>query len=295
MIIVADAGSTKTDWRILNDSKDIIIKTNGINPAVMSQKQIYDILQNELYPQLIQNGIIYKINSEIESKDSIKVYYYGAGCTVPNIPKIRILLQEIFGQRSEIEVESDLTAAARALFGRDEGIACILGTGSNSGLYDGHRITCKIPAMGYILGDEGSGAVLGRMFLNALYKGRLPEILLKEFEAQFSMTLDDIISNVYHGNTPGKFLASTSGFIASHLNIHKVADIVVENFRAFFKNNVKQYSRPELEIGIVGSLAFVYHDQLITAANMENVKVGTILKSPLEKLIDYHRMTIDNI
>lgn len=295
MIIVADAGSTKTDWRILSDCKDIIIKTNGINPAVMPQKQIYNILQNELYPQLIQNGIIDKINSEKELTGFTEIHYYGAGCTVPNIPKMRIILQEIFGPKSKIEVESDLTAAARALFGHDEGIACILGTGSNSGLYDGHNIICKIPAMGYILGDEGSGAVLGRLFLNALYKGRLPKALLKEFETQFSMTLDDIIGNVYHGNAPSKFLASTSIFIAKHLDIDKVTDIVVENFRAFFKNNIKQYERPELKIGIVGSLAAIYHEQLMTAAHMENVKIGIILKSPSEKLIDYHRMKIDNI
>lgn len=290
MIILADAGSTKIDWLILDKNKEIAIKTNGINPAVMSQSQISDILHNELHPQLLNNDVIDKGNSKINSGNHIEVHYYGAGCTVPNIPKMKILLQEIFGPGAKINVESDLGAAACALFGNNKGIACILGTGSNSGLYDGQRIIHKVPAMGYILGDEGSGAVLGRLFLNALYKGLLPEELLGEFEKQFSITLDDIISNVYHGNSPSKFLASTSVFIAKHLDIKQVENIVIENFRSFFRNNIKQYSHPELEVGIVGSIACIYHKQLMKAADIENIKIRMILKSPSERLAEYYKM-----
>lgn len=290
MIILADAGSTKIDWLILDKNKEIAIKTNGINPAVMSQSQISDILHNELHPQLLKNDVIDKGNSKINSGNHIEVHYYGAGCTVPNIPKMKILLQEIFGPGAKINVESDLGAAACALFGNNKGIACILGTGSNSGLYDGQRIIHKVPAMGYILGDEGSGAVLGRLFLNALYKGRLPEKLLGEFETQFLTTLDDIISNVYHGNSPSKFLASTSVFIAKHLDIEQVENIVIENFRSFFRNNIKQYSHPELEVGIVGSIACIYHKQLMKAADIENIKIQMILKSPSERLAEYYKM-----
>lgn len=290
MIILADAGSTKIDWLILDKNKEIAIKTNGINPAVMSQSQISDILHNELHPQLLKNDVIDKGNSKINSGNHIEVHYYGAGCTVPNIPKMKILLQEIFGPGAKINVESDLGAAACALLGNNKGIACILGTGSNSGLYDGQRIIHKVPAMGYILGDEGSGAVLGRLFLNALYKGLLPEELLGEFEKQFSITLDDIISNVYHGNSPSKFLASTSVFIAKHLDIKQVENIVIENFRSFFRNNIKQYSHPELEVGIVGSIACIYHKQLMKAADIENIKIRMILKSPSERLAEYYKM-----
>ena len=290
MIILADAGSTKVDWLILGNNKDRTIKTNGINPAVMSQSQISDILHNELRPQLLENGVIDNCNSNINLENYIEVYYYGAGCTVPNIPKMKIMLQEIFGLGAKIEVESDLTAAACALFGNNKGIACILGTGSNSGLYNGQHIIHKVPAMGYIHGDEGSGAVLGRLFLNALYKGLLPEGLLVEFERQFSITLDDIISNVYHGNSPSKFLASTSVFIAKHLDIKQVENIVIENFRSFFRNNIKQYSHPELEVGIVGSIACIYHKQLMKAADIENIKIRMILKSPSERLAEYYKM-----
>lgn len=290
MIILADAGSTKVDWLILGNNKDRTIKTNGINPAVMSQSQISDILHNELRPQLLENGVIDNCNSKINLGNYIEVYYYGAGCTVPNFPKMKIMLQEIFGLGAKIEVESDLTAAACALFGNNKGIACILGTGSNSGLYNGRHIIHKVPAMGYILGDEGSGAVLGRLFLNALYKGLLPEELLGEFEKQFSITLDDIISNVYHGNSPSKFLASTSVFIAKHLDIKQVENIVIENFRSFFRNNIKQYSHPELEVGIVGSIACIYHKQLMKAADIENIKIRMILKSPSERLAEYYKM-----
>ena len=295
MVILADAGSTKIDWLILDKNKDITIKTDGINPAVMTQSQISDILQRELRPLLLENGVMDSVNSKTNPENNIEVHYYGAGCTPPNIPKMKTMLHEIFGQDAKIEVESDLTAAARALFGNNKGIACILGTGSNSGLYDGQHIVYKVPAMGYILGDEGSGAVLGRLFLNALYKGRLPEELLRKFETQFSTTLDDIISNVYHGSSPSKFLASTSVFIARHLDIKQVEDIVIDNFRSFFRNNIKHYSHPELEVGIAGSIASIYHEQLMAAADMEDIRIRMILKSPSERLAAFHKMEVNRV
>ncbi len=289
MIIVADAGSTKTDWRILEGTGDTVIRTSGINPAIMSESQICDILKKELRPQLAQSGILSERCNSGHRSDDIEIYYYGAGCSQQNVPKMKKLLQNIFGTGSKTEVESDLTAAGRSLFGRDKGIACILGTGSNSGLYDGNNITYKVPSMGYILGDEGSGAVLGKLFLNALYKGRLPEPLLKEFEEQCSTDIDDIIQNVYRGNTPSKFLASLSVFISSHIDVDGVADIVVSNFRSFFRNNTSQYNYPELEVGIVGSIARIYRTQLLEAAQAENVRIGCILQSPAERLVEYHK------
>ncbi len=289
MIIVADAGSTKTDWRILEGTGDTVIRTSGINPAIMSESQICDILKKELRPQLAQSGILSERCNSGHRSDDIEIYYYGAGCSQQNVPKMKKLLQNIFGTGSKTEVESDLTAAGRSLFGRDKGIACILGTGSNSGLYDGNNITYKVPSMGYILGDEGSGAVLGKLFLNALYKGRLPEPLLKEFEEQCSTDIDDIIQNVYRRNTPSKFLASLSVFISSHIDVDGVADIVVSNFRSFFRNNTSQYNYPELEVGIVGSIACIYRTQLLEAAQAENVRIGCILQSPAERLVEYHK------
>lgn len=289
MIIVADAGSTKTDWRILEGTGDTVIRTSGINPAIMSESQICDILKKELRPQLAQSGILSERCNSGHRSDDIEIYYYGAGCSQQNVPKMKKLLQNIFGTGSKTEVDSDLTAAGRSLFGRDKGIACILGTGSNSGLYDGNNITYKVPSMGYILGDEGSGAVLGKLFLNALYKGRLPEPLLKEFEEQCSTDIDDIIQNVYRGNTPSKFLASLSVFISSHIDVDGVADIVVSNFRSFFRNNTSQYNYPELEVGIVGSIAYIYRTQLLEAAQAENVRIGCILQSPAERLVEYHK------
>lgn len=289
MIIVADAGSTKTDWRILEGTGDTVIRTSGINPAIMSESQICDILKKELRPQLAQSGILSERCNSGHRSDNIEIYYYGAGCSQQNVPKMKKLLQNIFGTGSKTEVESDLTAAGRSLFGRDKGIACILGTGSNSGLYDGNNITYKVPSMGYILGDEGSGAVLGKLFLNALYKGRLPKPLLKEFEEQCSTDIDDIIRNVYRGNTPSKFLASLSVFISSHIDVDGVADIVVSNFRSFFRNNTSQYNYPELEVGIVGSIACIYRTQLLEAAQAENVRIGCILQSPAERLVEYHK------
>lgn len=164
MVVLVDSGSTKTDWCVTCGERRVFVNTKGINPVVQSDDEILDILKTEFLPSLMREGI------SLRDADSLSVYYYGAGCTKEKTPRVVSMLRQIFGECASIEVRSDLLAAARALFGHGEGIACILGTGSNSCLYDGEDIVANTPAMGYILGDEGSGAVLGRIFLNALFK-----------------------------------------------------------------------------------------------------------------------------
>lgn len=282
MVVLVDSGSTKTDWCVTCGERRVFVNTKGINPVVQSDDEILDILKTEFLPSLMSERI------SLRDADPLSVYYYGAGCTKEIIPRVVSMLRQIFGECASIEVRSDLLAAARALFGHGEGIACILGTGSNSCLYDGEDIVANTPAMGYILGDEGSGAVLGRVFLNALFKGKLPSALRDEFLRKENLTLADIIENVYRGHMPNRFLASISIFISQHLDDRILCEIVTDNFRLFFRNNIYPYNRKDLEIGAVGSIAFVYEKLLRKAAELEGLAICKVLKSPLENLIAYH-------
>ena len=177
--------------------------------------------------------------------------------------------------------------AAHALCGHQEGIACILGTGANSCLYDGERIVQNTPALGYILGDEGSGAVLGRKFINALYKGRLPQGLREAFEQEMNLTMSTVIQRVYKEPQANRFLASLSLFIGKHLDVPEVRQLVVENFRDFLRNNVKPYGRPELPVSFVGSMAYHYESELREAVQLEGLVVGKILKRPGSSLVRF--------
>ena len=160
-----------------------------------------------------------------------------------------------------------------------------MGTGANSCLYDGHAIVKNTPALGYILGDEGSGAVLGVKFLNALYKGFMPEQVLADFQQDMKLTVADVITRVYRQPMANRFLASLSPFIKSHLDVPEVRQLVVDNFRSFFHRNIAPYDRPDLPVSFVGSMAYHYADQLTEAATAEGFRMGKILKSPIDGLI----------
>ncbi|MGM9705906.1 MAG: ATPase [Prevotella sp.] len=285
MIIIADSGSTKTDWCIIRNGEKTNISTSGMNPVVMSEDDLRNVIKQELLPRMISVGCTPQTSSTAEN---VKIYFYGAGCTVSCSSRIETALQSTIGYKAEIEVNSDMLGAARSLFGNREGIACILGTGSNSCVYDGRKIVRNIPALGYILGDEGSGAVLGRMFLNAIFKGGVSERIRNEYLSTNSVTINEVIERVYRGATPNRFLASVSLFIARHLDNKDVRQIVVDNFRAFFRNNIQRYGRNDLSVGIVGSIAYAYQDILIEVAQEEHVTLDSILKSPMQNLIAYH-------
>ena len=269
-IIIADSGSTKTHWAIVGDDGKVTFEeTPGINPVHMSEEEIKSN-HNYQFPIL---------NSQLE------VRFYGAGCVAPFSEKVEKALKDIYPD-ADIFVGSDMLGAARALFGNDEGIACILGTGSNSCLYDGRYIVKNIPPLGYILGDEGSGAVLGKLFFNALFKGFLPKEMLEEYLEKEQLTYAEIIERVYRKPLANRFLASTSHFIASHLDSEPLRELVKENFRGFFRRNVMQYGRPDLEVGIVGSIAHVYRKELTEVAREENIKLNRIVQSPIDLLVE---------
>lgn len=278
MKLIADSGSTKTDWCVV-DGGVVIFRTagQGINPFQQSVDVIENIVKTEFVVQFD------------DACDITEIEFYGAGCRDGMVPRMELLLRKVFVNAVRVEVCSDVLGAARALFGYREGIACILGTGANSCLYDGRRITANVPPLGYILGDEGSGAVLGRMFINALFKGGLPAAMRDEFLKETGLTLADIINKVYREPLANRFLASTSLFIHNHLENKDLRNLVIDNFRCFFKRNVNLYGRRDLPVGAVGSIAFYYKSELLEAAEAEGYTVGKVIKSPMEGLVKVER------
>ncbi|MDE5985691.1 MAG: ATPase [Prevotella sp.] len=269
MILLADGGSTKVDW-VLRDDDVCIAKytTMGLNPIHVSEPEIENVLR--------------ELASEYFDVHCISVVeFYGSGCLPHSSPKMERCLKRVFRGAANIIVGSDIIGAAKAVCGNSEGIACILGTGANSCLWNGREIVSQTPALGYVLGDEGSGAVLGKRFINALYKNPLLREIRSEFEREFEIDMMGVIENVYSKPLPNRWLASLSPFVYRHLDNSNVADIVTENISAFFEKNILPYDRLDLPVSFVGSIAFYYEKQLRHVAEIYGVKIGRIQKSPL--------------
>ena len=297
MILIADSGSTKTDWTLLHSphpqlTSDVIatFHTQGITPIHQSSADIRNILGTELLPQLSTFPRAQLINSkmlETPLLSKISIYFYGSGCTSAHVPMMKQMLSEVFSTQ-QVEVHSDLMAAASALCQHEPGIGCILGTGANSCLYDGKDIVQNTPALGYILGDEGSGSVLGRIFMNAIFKNPAFAAIRDEYLGEQHLTMNDIVQRVYREPMGNRFLATTSLYIGQHIDNPLLRQMVIDNFRLFFRNNLNPYRRTDLPVGVVGSMAFHFHDQLEEAAHLEGYTLGSIMKSPMEGLITYH-------
>jgi N-acetylglucosamine kinase-like BadF-type ATPase len=278
MKLIADSGSTKTDWALVENGMVLgKFQTQGINPFHQDDATIITILQDELLPHLST------FNSPV-----LTLYFYGSGLREEQKLRMNALFKKTFPSGT-IFLESDLLGAARALCGREEGIACILGTGANSCLYDGEKIVQNTPPLGYVLGDEGSGAVLGRLFMNAIFKDpqfvEIRELYMKET----GLTMPLIINKVYREPLANRFLASTSAFIHQHLEFRPLRQMVVDNFRSFFQRNLVQYQRRDLPVHAVGSIAFNYQEELKEAAEKEGFTIGHLLATPMEGLIEYHQ------
>ena len=280
MILIADSGSTKTDWCLMRDSDTpLVIQTQGINPYHQAQEAIGLVLAEELLPQL--KGYV--------KEQPLKIIFYGAGCANDNAcQRVEDAIHKVLGY-TDITIHSDLLGAARALCGHEEGIACVLGTGSNSCLYDGEKIVANVPALGYILGDEGSSAVLGRRLVGDCLKNQLPEAIRDEFLVEYGLTQEIILEKVYREPLANRFLASLTPFLSKYREVPEVRRLLVESFVDFFVRNVKQYRRPWLPIHFVGSVANAFSSELKEAAESLGMELGTILKSPIEGLARYHQ------
>lgn len=284
MFLIADSGSTKTDWCLCNKGAIIQhIQTQGINPYHQSEDAIEEVLREELLPQLKDQSS--HLNAQSPQPE---VIFYGSGCANETACKrVEEAIYKVLGT-DHITIHSDLFGAARALCGREEGIACVLGTGSNSCLYNGKEIVANIPPLGYILGDEGSSAVLGRRLVGDCLKNQLPETLRDEFLTEYNLTQEIILEKVYRQPLANRFLASLTPFLSKHREVPGIHKLLVESFTDFFVRNVKQYRRPWLPIHFVGSIAHAFSAELKEAAESLGMELGTILQSPMEGLIKYH-------
>lgn len=278
MILIADCGSTKIDWCVVNDGKVVEqIFTSGINALLMTEEQIRETLAAELAEKV--KG--YAIES---------VYYYGAGCLFDDIcANVRRAIAHNVPTAKTIEVHSDLLAAARALCGQNEGIACILGTGSNSCYYNGKEIVDNVSPLGYILGDEGSGAVLGKLLVGDVLKNQLPKELCEKFLTEYDLDRQKIIEGVYKKPAANRFLASLSPFLIKNIEEPAIHRLVLNAFKSFFVRDIENYSNyKSMPVSFVGSVAFYYKDVLAEAAKALDITIGTIIKSPMEGLVKYH-------
>jgi len=274
MIVIADSGSSKTDWRLI--SKEGVVEatqTIGLNPHIITPSD---------FKKAVKNSDL--VNWPLESVN--KVYFYGAGITGIKLQeKLANWLKTTF-YMSEILASSDLLAAARAIYGREDGIIGILGTGSNSGFYNGSEIEQTVPALGYILGDEGSGNALGKRLVTSFLRDELPDPLADEFRL-FYPEHENLLSNIYESPQPAKFLASFVPFIHQHQDSKFMEQLAVEGFTKYFKL-LKEYKNIS-KVGLVGSVAFYFSKTLHKVAATEGIKIYRIIKSPIDSLSLHHR------
>ena len=277
-ILIADAGSTKSDWALADyGGKELCrFTTEGIN-ALTAEKDDLESLATVVKSQLAVSGV------------PDEIYYYGSGCATESIcEKVGKSFGSIF-PACKIHVYTDLLGAARSLLGHSRGIACILGTGSNSCRYDGEKIVDNIPSLGFILGDEGSGASLGKRLLSDAFKGKLPQPIKESLLKKYNLSLGEILDNIYRNPRPGKFLASFVPFISSHLWNPYIYAMVRREFDTFLDRNVSSYKDSrQVPICFTGSIAFHFSDILKEAASDEGYKVGKIISKPIDGLIEYH-------
>ncbi len=280
MILVADSGSTKTQWIVIDGaSTDSSLLTSGLNPATMPAELITASITRELLPC-------------ISGKPIEKIFFYGAGCRGSAAMTMHDILVATTGC-TEVDVQTDMTGAARALCGRTPGIVCILGTGSNSCFYDGSEIVANIPPLGFILGDEGSGAVLGRRLLGDIFKGLLPDNVTAAFHSAYpDLTLDSVITRVYRTPEPNKYMASFVPFIAGNIDNPAIERIVTDGFESFFHRNILSYPQARnTPCHFTGSLSAIFRPQLEKVASDCGCTIGRISATPIEGLIEYHLVT----
>lgn len=278
MLLIADSGSTKTDWCLIeNTGNEMSFSTEGYNPCYMSSEEIETSLRKSLPTGYDWNKVK-------------KVCFYGAGCYDNKFPEMTRALQPLF-VNAEIEVAMDLIASARALLGDSPGFAAILGTGTNSCLYDGKKITMNIDSMGFIMGDEGSGAYIGKRFLGDYIRGYMPAEVKERFWNDYRMTPDELIDRIYTQPLANRFCSEFCKYILANRSNHEYyTHIAEDSFRDFFRNIVCGYPNYNTYLfNCVGSVAFHFRDILENIVSEFGMTAGTILSCPMDGLKKYHR------
>jgi N-acetylglucosamine kinase-like BadF-type ATPase len=276
-ILICDSGATKAEWCLIRGNKKKTIFTQGVNPYFLDTKGIQDIVQNELLKKLK--------NAEIDA-----VHFYGTGCANPqNAKNVKKALTSVFTD-SDVTVETDLMGAARAVCGNEKGIASILGTGSNSCYYNGKKIVKNSPGLGYVLGDEGSGAYLGKKVLQYYLYETFDEDLRSRFDAKFVTTPVEILDSVYKKPLPNRYLASFTMFLADNRGHYLVENIIDDGLNDFFFQHLCKYSEVwKNPVNFVGSVAFGFQDVIRDLCGQYEFELGVILKNPMQGLEKYHK------
>lgn len=281
-ILIADSGSTKTEWCLLQNGKKKKLETQGLSPYFLTGEQIKEILQTELIPRL-----------KLAVPDTI--YFYGTGCANPGNAAIVKKAIAHFFKKAKIDVQHDLMGAAKALCGDSKGIACILGTGSNSCFYNGKKIVKNSPGLGYALGDEGSGAYLGKKVVQYFLYQTFDEDLMERFKARFNTNSVEILEAVYKKPLPNRYLAGFTIFLVENRGHFMIENIIEDGLNDFFFNHIYKYRESwSMPINFVGSVAYGFRDVLKDLCNSYELQLGRVLKNPMEGLVNYHQQKAGN-
>ena len=274
--LIADSGATKCEWCLITNGKKKTILTQGISPYFLDEAQIITILNKSLIPKL----------KEVVIEE---VFFYGTGLSNANNALIVKKALKLLFKKAKIQIETDLTAAARALCGKKKGIACILGTGSNSCYYDGKKMQKNSPGIGYILGDEGSGAYLGKKVIQHFLYNTFDEEIMARFEKQFKTTPVEILETVYKQPLANRYLASFAIFLAENRGHYMIENIIEDGLNDFFFTHIYKYKESwTYPINFIGSIAFGFKDVLQDLCKTYELELGRVLKTPMKGLIEYH-------
>lgn len=275
--LIADSGSTKTEWCLMNGKSVKTFYTQGLSPYFLSAEQIEYVIHEEL-----------KVKFKRTEPDEI--YFYGTGCSnADNVKLVKKAIQKVF-QDAEVFVDHDLMGAAKALCGHEKGIACILGTGSNSCYYNGKKIIKNSPGLGYVLGDEGSGAYMGIKVIQHFLYHTFDEDLMDRFNAKYHTNSDEILSAVYKKPLPNRYLAAFTDFLVENRGHYMIENIIEDSFNDFFFNHVYKYRESwTMPINFTGSVAFGFKDVLQDMCSSFELQLGKVIKKPMDGLIKFHK------
>lgn len=271
--LIADSGATNTEWRVIDGTSVKAFSTEGVSPVQIKPAKIKTIINKQVLPAA---------GADVE-----QIWFYGAGV----VGALKDTIVEILGSafpKAQVSVESDMLAACLALFGDTPGIACILGTGSNCCYWDGKKIASAGHAGGYILGDEGSGADMGKRFISDYIKELVPDALVREFDKRYHLSYADIVSKVYREEAPSRFLASFSTFIGEHQNHPYMKNLIMDSLQSFVSRNVVRYDPRRITVGFVGSVAEAYQSFIHQIFKTAGLKLGPLCPKPIEGLVRYH-------
>lgn len=277
MILIADGGSTKTDWAVVEGGRFVSrFVSRGMNPYNVSA----DTMRRELEEVIVPN---------VKGAEVIGIFIYASGCSArPKQVEVEEWFRPFFPD-ADIEVEGDLLGAARAACGSTAAIAAILGTGSNSCLYDGSRIVENVPSLGYVLCDEGAGTNIGRLLLREYLRGRMPKELHEEFARRYPGDETDFLNRLYKEEAPNYYLASFACFAMENKSHQYIAAIIEDAFDSFFIHQVCHYTDyAKYDINIVGSIGYLAREEFERVAGRYGMRVGKVVKAPLDALVEYH-------